>query len=431
VNLSGLTASSDLVGRRIRLDWDVELASGESFAAIPEVVVRRKTKDFEFPAPPSGSPDPFVLYDSSSFPPAGDAARDLDLGSGREDGFRYTSSAISVARSIAGQLVEVQRLTLQRYVDDMNNPLRQHVQLLDHDLGETGLLPGTTYYYQLTTTLPGGGSPLVLTAVATAREFLGLGQTMYQSIPSVYRNPDVVTAQPLPGSDFVPEAMVRTTGQLSRFVDIFGLALDNLTGMAKGLSDLHDVDDVDYRFLPLLAQWLAWDLSVDQAIPLQRHEIKYAADLYRITGTVPGCMLWVQRLTGWSAEIKEFGNNVFVTNNVGNPADTTRTGSYTVNAADATLLANRGTFNDSLSYTCDSGTDDGDWFNFHTIGIFATPASGETMVQFQQNRLRLLSSTTLFVPVNLRVVLIVVVPPTTDVERTALGVMQSTESEPV
>ncbi len=431
MNLQNLTATSDLVGRRIRLGWDVILAAGESFSAIPEVVIRRKTRDFEFPAPATGSPDLFILYDSSAFPPAGDAAEEIDLGSGRRSGVRFTSSAISVARSIAGKLVEVQRLTVWRYVDDAGNPLSQHVQLLDHDLEDTGLLPDTTYYYQLTTTLPGATSPLVLTAVGTAREFLGLGQTVYRSIPSVYRAPDVVTGQPLTGTDFIPEAAVRTSGQLARFVDIFGLALDNLAGLAAGVAGLHDVDEVDYRVLPLLAQWVGWDLSFDRPIPMQRHEIKYAAALYSITGTVPGCMLWVQRLTGWTAQIKEFGRNVFVTNDVGNPADTTQTGSYTANTSDAALVAGRGTFADALSYTYDTGLGEGNWFSFHTIGIFATLAAGETVVTFQENRARLLNSLALFVPVNLRVVLVVVLPPTADVETTALGLLQSTETEPV
>lgn len=431
MNLQSFTATSDLVGRRIRLDWDVVLAAGESFSAIPALVIRRKTRDFEFPAPAAGASDPFIVYDSSHFPPAGAPAKDIDLGSGRQNGARFSGSAISVARSIGDKPVEVQRLTVWRYVNDLDKPLSQHMQLLDHDLADTGLLPGTTYYYQLTTTLPGASTPLVLTAVATAREFRGLGQTIYRSIPTVYRAPDVVTGQPLPGTDFIPEAAVGTSGQLARFVDLFGLALDNLAGLAAGVPDLHDVDDVDYRILPLLAQWVGWDLSFDRPIPMQRHEIKYAAGLYRITGTVPGCMLWVQRLTGWTAQIKEFGRNVFVTNNVGNPADTTQTGSSTVNTADAALLAARGTFADALSYSYDTGLGDRDWFSFHTIGIFATLAAGETVAHFHQNRARLLTSISLFVPVNLRVVLVVVLPPTVDTETAALGLLQSAETEPV
>jgi phage tail-like protein len=253
---------------------------------------------------------------------------------------------------------------------------------------------------------------------------------MYGSIPSVYRTPDVVTGQPLTGTDFIPEAAVRTSGQLARFVDLFGLAFDNLAGLAAGVADLHNIDEVDYRILPLLAQWVGWDLSFDRPIPIQRHEIKYAAPLYRITGTVPGCMLWVQRLTGWTAQIKEFGRNVFITNDIGNPADTTQAGSYTVNTSDAALLAGRGTFADALSYTCDTGLGDEDWFNFHTIGIFATLAAGETVAMFQRNRARLINSTSLFVPVNLRVVLVVVLTPTADAETAALGLLQSTETEP-
>ena len=126
----------------------------------------------------------------------------------------------------------------------------------------------------------------------------------------------------------MPEASPEN-GQLRRFVDLFGAGFDHLRSRADGLRDLHAVDTVDYRMLPHMAAWLGWDLSHDKPIPLQRHEIKYAAQLYRITGTLPGSMIWVKRLTGWDARVKEFWRNVFFTNDLGNPDDPDDRGSRT------------------------------------------------------------------------------------------------------
>ena len=152
----------------------------------------------------------------------------------------------------------------------------------------------------------------------------------------------------------MPEASPEN-GQLRRFVDLFGAGFDHLRSRADGLRDLHEVDTVDYRMLPHLAAWLGWDLSHDKPIPLQRHEIKYAAALYRITGTLPGSMIWVKRLTGWDARVKEFWRNVFFTNDLGNPDDPDDRGSRTLDTSDAGLLAGMGTFDDAVDYVSDSG----------------------------------------------------------------------------
>ena len=87
---------------------------------------------------------------------------------------------------------------------------------------------------------------------------------------------------------------------------------------------------------PPRVAWLGWDLSHGKPIPIQRHEIKYAARaLRRDRHACPARMLWVKRLTGWDARVKEFWRNVFFTNDLGNPDDPADHGSRTVDTADA------------------------------------------------------------------------------------------------
>ena len=124
-------------------------------------------------------------------------------------------------------------------------------------------------------------------------------------------------------------------GQLRRLVELFGAAADHLRSRADGLRDLHDVDESTPGCCRTWLGWLGWDLTAAAPIPVQRHEIRYAAQLYRITGTLPGCMLWVKRLTGWDVEVQEFWRNVLVTNDLGNPTTRADRGSRTVDTADA------------------------------------------------------------------------------------------------
>src|SRR5687767_14272500 len=65
--ISELTATADLIGRRVRLSWSVTPGDGDTVAPLPPVTVRRKRRDFAFPA--AGPADPYLLYDSSDFPP--------------------------------------------------------------------------------------------------------------------------------------------------------------------------------------------------------------------------------------------------------------------------------------------------------------------------------------------------------------------------
>ena len=418
MKIVNFSAVADLVGRRMRVSWEFLLEGTETLAAIPRVLLRRKTRDFEFPPPPQNSPAPFVVYDSVAFPPPGTTVLDLPGWEERDGSNRILTTVESVSQIVGDRTVEVGRRTSSTTTSEVSVPLKRKIEFLDP--GDTGksLSPGTTYYYELF--VP--STSQTFRATATATEVYSLGKTMYQMLPEVYRRHDVVSGPTVTGFDggspqarAIPEAST-AQGQLRRFVDLFGVGFDSMRSTAEELRNLRDIDHVDHQFLPLLGKWIGWDLSFDQTIPMQRHEVKYAAVLYRITGTIPGCMIWARRLTGWPVRVKEFFRNVFFTNAVADKDDPLSTGSRTVDTSNAATLAAIGTFDDSLQYTYDTGTQERDWYAYNVVGIFLRPGTGETVDVVKRKLAKLQAGFGLFLPVNVRGTVIAEMAPQTDVQ---------------
>ena len=435
MKLASFAADADLVGRRIRISWDFILEGAETLASIPRVTLRRKTRDFEFP--PAAPGDPFLVYDSNAFPPAGATAADLPGWEERAGEFRIVYAVETVSRVVNGQAIETLRRTTATTLDDSGTPLKRHVEILDSGSFEEGadpsaargLVPGKTYYYQIFSPLIAGETDVRrYRAVATAAQTHGMGRALYESLPNIHRRHDVQTRPPTPGAESVPEA-TPNAGQLRRFMDIFGVGLDYMRSGADGLLDIHDIDRVDYRYLSLMAQWIGWDLSHDASIPIQRHEIKYAAALYRLTGTIPGCMMWVKRLTGWDARIKEFYRNVFFTNNLGNPDDPTDRGSRTVDTSNPALMASVGKFEDDLDYVYDTGTTDEDWYAYNVVGIYVRPRPGESTQTIMRKKARLINNLSLFLPFNIRGVVILELDRTRDFRRTSVDFLRGARED--
>ena len=421
MRVENFSAAGDVVGRRVRVSWDVVLDEGERPGAGQPLTLRRKERDFEFPAP--GAADPFLVYDSARFPPAGATVTEVDLGETLAGGQRTVATAESVSREVDGVAVEVLRRTRAIAFDAARNPVGYREEILDVRDGVQGLDPGTTYYYELGGAELPTADPDDFRAVATPTEVHRSGRTLYEQLPAIVRRHDVVRG-PVRETGAIPEATPEN-GQLRRFVDVFGAVTDHLRSRADGLRDLHDVDAVDHRMLPHLASWLGWDLSHGKAISLQRHEIKYAAHLYRITGTVPGAVIWVKRLTGWDARVKEFWRNVFFTNDLGNPHDANDPGSRTLDTSDEALLDAIGTFDDRADYVTETGTGPGVRFATNVVGVFAEPEPDDSADDVLRKRGRVAANANVFLPFNLRAVVVVEAETVTDARDVNLGLSRA------
>jgi hypothetical protein len=426
MRIESFLASADIVGRRVKVSWDVVLDPGEQVGAVPQLTLRAKQRDFEFP--PAGD---FVVYDSASFPPAGTTVTDIDLGGALlAGGGRAVTSAESVARAGAGGPVEVLRRTRTTTLRPDGTPASRHEEVLDVGPDGSGRQPRTPYYYELIVA-PGADTPGWATrrprAIATPTAAYGSGRALYEQLPAIYRRHDVVTAPPGLDTGSIPEA-VAVNGQLRRLMDAFGAGLDHLRGRAEGLLDLRDVDTIDARLLPHLAAWLGWNLSHDVPIPLQRHEIRYAAYLYRITGTLPGCAVWAKRLTGWDTQVREMWRSVLVTNDLGNPDEPTDKGSRTLDTSNPAALGAIGTMDDPFDYTYDTSPDG--LHSFTVIAFYATPEASEVLGDVVARRGRLLGGADSFLPFNLRAAVVLGVPVDEGAQTSALD-LTATMSEGV
>ncbi len=316
MKIANFLAAADIVGRRVRVSWDFVLEDSETLADVPAVTVRRKLRDFQFPPPAPGAAD--VVYDSGSFPPASapPAVSVIDLPDWEtfEGATRTVVEGVSVARTLDGRMVEFTRRTVSTTTGADGKPIRRRVEILDQGGAPGQLEPGTTYYYQLfSPAIPPDSDPGPYRATAMVTERFGLNRWLYNALPQILRRHDVLRLEEKPWSRIVPEASPES-GQLRRFIDLFGTAADSLRSTAEGLRGLHDIDHVDYRFLPLLARGIGWNLSFDVDIPLQRNELKSASRLYRVVGTVPGLRATVSRYTGWHTQVAEFAQNILRTN---------------------------------------------------------------------------------------------------------------------
>lgn len=406
MRLLNFRADAHASGGRIDVFWEIHPHPGEALeGATPAVQVRRKPRDFVYPLPVDG--DPFLIYDGATFSADRTLAPRLEI----EDGYRVTEVVDADEAEEDGETVPVPRRWTRTYFDQGGKIHHLKVRIADRGNDPGGLTPGTAYYYQVFGSLvPTSGNMASYRTVAQATARYGLGDQLYRLVPDVHQRYD-------------------ERGELRRFVSLFGDQFDLMRSLAAGLLGLHDVDNCDYRALPLLADWVGWDLNFAAPIPIRRHEIKYAAALYRITGTVPGCMIWARRLTGWEARIKEFYRNVFFTNDLGNPDDPTDRGSRSVDTNNPELLAHIGQFEDVLDYTYDTGTTDQDWYAYNVVGVFVRPTEGETVATVLRKRANLVNNLSLFVPVNIRAVVILETTTTTDVHGDTMDLLRGSGDE--
>ncbi|HEX5369605.1 MAG TPA: hypothetical protein VFY10_09365, partial [Dehalococcoidia bacterium] len=245
MRIESFTATPDLIGRRVRLSWTFTPDFGETIADVPRVTVRRKRRDFAYPPPAPG--DPYLVYDSATFPPApipgSLLVRDLPDRNMIDGPQRIREQTTTVAAIDAGITHEVLRRTLRVVFGPDRTPLREEVELID--VGGIGgsLDPGDNYFYEI-------DSPILATDAnrspyrATARpgEVYGTHRQLYQMLPEIYRRNDTVARVPDAGTGILPESSAGPTGggQLRRMLEVFGASMDAIRSSAEGLWSLHD-----------------------------------------------------------------------------------------------------------------------------------------------------------------------------------------------
>ena len=174
---------------------------------------------------------------------------------------------------------------------------------------DTGLLGEHVYYYTL---FPFTQDPPVYdpdphnVATAMATSPYGFAGQLYALLPAIYRRYDA--ERPPAGRGGPP--LATDPGQLRGFLDLPGGELDRLYSLNRAALLLTNLDRVDGRLLPLLAQWIGWRTDYRLPVGAQRNEIRFAPRIYPTVGSVPTLDATVARVTGWASRAKEFVHNV-------------------------------------------------------------------------------------------------------------------------
>lgn len=167
-------------------------------------------------------------------------------------------------------------------------------------VADLGLEAGAVYYYagflSAAQDDPWLGD-VTWRALALATADYGLGERSFGLLPAVHRNYD-------------------QAGQLRRFLEVLGAALDQLRSQAEGLRDRHDVLAARADLLPYLAHLIGWELDQTLDELAQRRDILFVPDLYGTVGTIPGLRALANHVTGWDSRVKEYVHNIFLSNAV-------------------------------------------------------------------------------------------------------------------
>ncbi|MEO6218635.1 MAG: hypothetical protein ABIO86_21595 [Sphingomonas sp.] len=308
MKFTGLECTADMVGHRVRVRWGYSLDVGEAAGSLPDVLLRRKLRDFDFP--PLVPSDPYLVYDSAAFPPAPIpnvlAVVDLPPRERFENGMRITRTGISVARVVDGRPEEILREVTESRYDGQGRPVAIDIELVH----ATGLPPQETLYYELDDGAAPAPEQVALyrdTAVPGALH--GHNRDLWELVPETYRSRDVV--------QLADEARVPglhetggTGGQLRRFIDMFGLGFDLLRNSAEALSHIRDVDQAPPAWLDLLGKGIGWQPSETVPLPRRRNEVRSATRLYAVNGTAQSLRTLVTQQTGWRSQIAELADNV-------------------------------------------------------------------------------------------------------------------------
>jgi len=208
---------------------------------------------------------------------------------------------VATAASAAIEVHQV--VTIHESFDIASGDWQRSVQL--HDRAR---LPEVPYYYTLF--LPDAADPSAYVtertwrAMAVATAAYGMSERLYGLLPALYQQYDEPTAND------------NGRGQLRRYLQLFGAALDTTRSQQEGLQERHNVDRARADLLPHLARWIGWELDQTLDERVQRSDIRYAPELFSTVGTLPNLQALVTRVTGWECRAKEFVHNVFLTNAV-------------------------------------------------------------------------------------------------------------------
>jgi hypothetical protein len=165
----------------------------------------------------------------------------------------------------------------------------------------TGLTLGKTYYYSAFV-LSNGTWQRVGTAIGTSIKNYKTADTMYDSLPEVYR-----AALPTSSSTNANKNV-----DLYNFLRVFGVQHDFIKTKVENAKNRYDTANLDGRLIPALMGQMGFTYESGMGLQQARRLLKNANYIYLNKGTGQGIKQFISSFSGYTASIASF-KNLFLT----------------------------------------------------------------------------------------------------------------------
>ena len=169
---------------------------------------------------------------------------------------------------------------------------------------ETGASPGFNYYTIFGCDSSTGVWVRCSDLIAILPINWGAGDRMYNLLPAIYSDRDIVLVDPYnpwPNSPGIPP--------LQRFLSLLGFQLDFIRTEMESLLSVNDAHRVSGALLPLLAYQLGMPFEGEIGMQQARGLVANAMHLYKLKGSAQGISEYCSLLTGYPTALTLMGHN--------------------------------------------------------------------------------------------------------------------------
>lgn len=220
----------------------------------------------------------------------------------------------------------------------------------------TDIVPDTTYYYALYELRVDGYwllDPTVSRKSAYAYSSWGFSDYLFSSLPAGWQRADSTSSG--------------GTGDLKRFMDIFGGAFDSIKSDIEQLGTLYEIETLHADLIRFLDQKIGWPTWHAIGAIKKRLETEDAVDIFKVIGTRTAITATMEDIYGWTTEIVEGWKYVMFSNGL--------FGCTTPDLADPKYKSNIGLITDYLKYVND-GSDETSWHCVNGLAVYLTDTPG-------------------------------------------------------
>jgi hypothetical protein len=165
----------------------------------------------------------------------------------------------------------------------------------------TFLTLGKTYYYSIFA-LSNSAWQRVGTALGTAIKNYKTADTMYDSLPEIYKAALATSSS----------TSANKNVDLYNFLRVFGVQHDLIKTKVENAKNRYDVSNLDGRLIPALMDQMGFTYESGMGLQQGRRLLKYASSIYLNKGTGAGIKQFVSSFSGYSASLGT-SKNLFLT----------------------------------------------------------------------------------------------------------------------